>query len=131
MLGRLTSFDKNIERRAERRRHPRITVAVKVELQLEKDATPLRTQTTNLSLGGCYVGMMFTLPVGTKARLTLWINDIPLRTDGIVATRDLERGNGIQFTHMAAQDGTRLQEFLVAKLRQGIERLAFKANGAT
>jgi hypothetical protein len=57
----------------ERRQHPRTKVAVEAELHLEGGRTPLRIKTADLSLGGLYVEMMFTLAVGTKLKIMLWI----------------------------------------------------------
>jgi c-di-GMP-binding flagellar brake protein YcgR len=102
------------EPRKERRRHLRVKAGVEVELQLQKQATPFRVKTTDLSLGGCYVEMMFTLEVGTKVNLTLSLNDAKVSTEGIVVTRDLQVGNGIQFTGMDAEDRARLKRFLEA-----------------
>jgi c-di-GMP-binding flagellar brake protein YcgR len=98
----------------ERRRHLRIEAVVEIDLQLEKQAVPLRPKITDLSLGGCYVEMMFTLELGTKVKLTLQIGDAKVNTEGIVVTRDLESGNGIQFTGMRVEDSMRLKQFLAA-----------------
>ncbi|HXW92767.1 MAG TPA: PilZ domain-containing protein [Terriglobales bacterium] len=96
----------------ERRRYLRQKVAAEVRLQLEKHATPLRAQTADISLGGCYVEMMFTLEVGTKIKLTLWLQEAKVDVEGTVVTRDLQVGNGIQFTNMSAEDSARLKHFL-------------------
>jgi c-di-GMP-binding flagellar brake protein YcgR len=98
----------------QRRRHLRIPADVTVDLQSYKEAAPLRAKTTNLSLGGCYVKMMFTLEVGTKVKLTLWIDAAKVSTDAVVVSRKLHTGNGIQFTSMAAEDSMRLKNFLAA-----------------
>jgi hypothetical protein len=98
--------------RPERRQHPRKKVGVKIELHLEGNRIPLRTKATDLTLGGCYVEMMFTLEVGTKLNVDLWMNDVKLSTGGIVVTRFHNRGNGIQFTKLAAEDQARLKQFL-------------------
>jgi len=88
-------------------------VAVEVRLHVEKQTTPpLRAQTSDVSLGGCYVEMMFTLEVGTKVYLTLFISDAKVNVEGIVVTRDLQVGNGIRFTAMAVEDNARLRHFL-------------------
>jgi len=100
------------EPRRQRRRHLRVKVAVEVRLVLEKQSTPLRAQTSDLSLGGCYVEMMFTLEVGTKVKLTLFVRNEKVNVDGIVVTRHLQVGNGIQFTDMAVEDSARLRHFL-------------------
>lgn len=91
---------------SERRRHPRTKGAAEVEIQLETQTTPLRAKTADLSLGGCYIEMMFTLEVGTKVKLALWGNDTKVSVDGVVVTRDLQVGNGMEFTGVTAQTGT-------------------------
>ena len=96
----------------EGRQHPRTKIAVEVELQSERTATPLRVKTTDLSIGGLYVEMMFTLEVGTKLKIVLWLNDVQVSTGGIVVTRDLQVGNGIKFIDMATEDRLRLGRFL-------------------
>jgi c-di-GMP-binding flagellar brake protein YcgR len=99
-------------KREERRQYSRTKVAVAVELQSGKASTPLRVKTADLSIGGLYVEMMFTLEVGTKLKIVLWINDVKVSTGGVVVTRDLQVGNGIDFTDMAPEDRVRLEQFL-------------------
>ena len=99
-------------RRKERRQHPRTKVAVEVDVQSARTATPLRFKTTDLSMGGVYVEMMFTMEVGTKLKLVLWLNGVPVSSGGIVVTRDLQVGNGIKFVDMATEDRLRLKRFL-------------------
>jgi c-di-GMP-binding flagellar brake protein YcgR len=99
-------------KREERRQYSRTKVAVAVELQPDKASTPLRVKTADLSIGGLYVEMMFTLEVGTKLKIVLWINDVKVSTGGVVVTRDLQVGNGIDFTDIAPEDRVRLEQFL-------------------
>ncbi len=99
---------------SQKREGPRTKIAVEVELQSERTATPLRVKTTDLSLGGFYVEMMFTLEVGTKLKIGLWLNDVKVSAGGIVVTRDLQVGNGIEFIDMATEDRLRLERFLAA-----------------
>ena len=99
-------------KREERRQNSRTKVAVAVELQSDKPSTPLRVKTADLSIGGLYVEMMFTLEVGTKLKVVLWINDVKLSIGGLVVTRDLQVGNGIDFADMAPEDRVRLEQFL-------------------
>jgi c-di-GMP-binding flagellar brake protein YcgR len=98
----------------ERRRHLRTKSAVEVEILLEKQATPLRAKTTDLSLGGCYLDMMFTFEVGTKLKLVLWTQDVKVTIDCVVVTRDLQVGNGIKFSNMTAEDTVKLQQIIAA-----------------
>ena len=102
-------------RQQEHRRHPRTKVTVAVELQLERSSIPLRVKTANLSLGGLYIEMMFTLEVGTKLKIVLWINDVKVSTGGDVVTRDLHVGNGIEFKDMSHEDRERLRHFLATE----------------
>lgn len=56
--------------------------------------------------------MMFTLEVGTKLKIVLRFNGVKVITGGVVTTRDLQGGNGIEFTDMAPEDYAKLQRFL-------------------
>jgi len=58
--------------------------------------------------------MMFTLEMGTKLKITFWINDVKVSTGGIVVTRFRNLGNGIEFTDMSVEDRGRLKRFLAA-----------------
>ena len=99
-------------KRKERRQHARTKVAVEVDLQPERTAKLLRVKSANLSLGGLYVEMMFTLEVGTKLKIVLWLNDVQVSTGGMVVTRDLQVGNGIKFIDLATEERLRLHRFL-------------------
>jgi PilZ domain len=98
--------------RPERRHDQRKKLAVEAELHAEGYAAPLRVKTSDLSTIGCYVEMMFTLEVGAKLQIGLWINGVKLNTEGVVSTRDLQVGNGIEFIGMAVQDREMLKQFL-------------------
>ena len=58
--------------------------------------------------------MMFTLEVGTKLQIVLWINDVKVSTRGVVVTRDLQVGNGIEFIDITTEDRLSLKQFLTA-----------------
>jgi c-di-GMP-binding flagellar brake protein YcgR len=81
----------------ERRRFPRYSVQVQIELHQEGSDVPLRMETTDLSGGGCYIQLMMTLSVGTYVNATLWLDDSPVRVRGRVVTRHPQFGNGIMF----------------------------------
>src|SRR6266852_9227446 len=98
----------------ERRQHPRKRVGARIELHLEGNAAPIRTKVADLTLGGCFVEMMFTLEIGMKVNIELWINHVKVNTGGIGVTRLRNRGNGIQFTQLTAEDRARLKQFLTA-----------------
>src|ERR1700694_5517328 len=108
----------------EHRQNPRTKVPVAAELQLERDSVPLRVKTADLSIGGLYIEMMFTLEIGAKLKIVLWINDVKVSTGGVVVTRDLQVGNGIEFTDMAPEDRERLKHFLTVEAGKASEGAA-------
>ena len=55
---------------AEKRRHPRVKIRIPVELRVEDNELVMRTATSDISLGGCYVEMMFTLERGAHLEMT-------------------------------------------------------------
>jgi hypothetical protein len=106
------SHESSVPNPVEKRRHPRCKVAVQVELYPEGVTTPLRTATSETSLGGCYVETMFTFAVGTMLRMTLWLGDEKVVTAGRVATCFPQVGNGIEFMAMNTSDQEKLERFL-------------------
>ena len=84
-----------------------------MELRLEGSASPICGATSDLSLGGCYIEMMFTLPVGTNLEMTLQV-DGTLLLLATVVTNDPHVGNGIKFTKMLPEDREELQSYLEA-----------------
>ena len=106
------SHDSSVQNPAEKRRHPRRKVPIQIELHLEGGAAPLRTATSETSLGGCYVETMFTLAVGTLLTMTLWLGDDKVITECRVATCFPQVGNGIEFTGMSDDAQGKLERFL-------------------
>jgi c-di-GMP-binding flagellar brake protein YcgR len=98
----------------EKRNHPRLKVRVPVELRPEATETPIRGETSDLSLGGFYIEMMFTLDIGTELDITLQVGDSTLLAAGEVVTCDRTVGNGIRFTSMLPEDREELERFLQA-----------------
>ena len=96
----------------ERRHYPRIKAQVSVELGTGEDAPPSRVSTAEISVGGFYIETMFTLDVGTRVFLTLWLKEQAIRTTAIVATRHPQVGNGFQFIDISPEDRPKLNEFI-------------------
>jgi len=97
----------------ERRRHPRCKVAIPVELHMPGVSTPSRTSAEEISLGGCYIETTFTVPVGTKLAMTLWLDDVPINVSCVVVTCHPQFGNGFEFLEIRAEDRERLAKFIV------------------
>ena len=89
-------------------------VRVPVELRPQATETPIRGETADLSLGGFYIEMMFTLDIGTELDITLQVGDSTLLATGEVVTCDRTVGNGIRFTSMLPEDREDLERFLQA-----------------
>jgi c-di-GMP-binding flagellar brake protein YcgR len=98
----------------ERRKHPRLKLRVPIEIRAEANETPIRTETTDLSLSGLYIEMLFTLEVGTQLDITLRLGESILLALGEVVTCDRTVGNGIRFTRMLPEDQEELDRFLKA-----------------
>jgi c-di-GMP-binding flagellar brake protein YcgR len=98
----------------DRRRDPRHSVQVQIELREEGSDIPLRMNTTDLSRGGCYVELMMTLPVGTNVTATVWLSNCSVRIRGRVVTRHPQFGNGIRFLEFADNGDKVLAQYLDA-----------------
>ncbi len=100
--------------RPERRRYPRYTVEVQIELRQEGSDVPMRLHTTDLSRNGCYVQLLLPLSVGTKVQATLWLDGYPVVMRGRVVTRHPQFGNGIMFLEFEADAEHQLTRYLDA-----------------
>lgn len=95
----------------ERRRYPRMKIAVPVELTTSSASYPLRATTSELSLCGFYIETMFTLPLGTKLSVVFWAGGEKLTAKGVVATHYPQVGNGIDIVEMSSADRAHLHSF--------------------
>ena len=97
----------------EKRHHARVKLRVPVELRTPNQ-NPIRTETSDLSVSGFYVEMIFTLEVGTGLDITLRLGDATFVATGVVVTCDRTVGNGIRFTRILPEDKAELERFLQA-----------------
>lgn len=100
---------------ADRRAYPRTKVCVPTELHLASEDTLMGKQTSDLSLGGCYVKTMATIPVGTKLGVSLWLGEDKVTISAMVVTCHPQVGNGIQFLSMLPPDRDRVRRFLESR----------------
>jgi c-di-GMP-binding flagellar brake protein YcgR len=100
----------------DRRKHPRVNVRAPIEFHPE-GSTTLRTATADLSPGGCYLKMLFTFPVGTTLELSLVIPGQIVRAKAVVVSRELQVGNGIQFTDMSVADQHAIREYMDSAMK--------------
>jgi len=94
------------------RQHPRFRANLAIELRRTGSATPVRGQTADISLGGCYVEIMLTQQVSTELAITLWIGDKKACAKGVVVSRHPNFGNGIKFTTLDDEARGLLQEYV-------------------
>jgi len=95
----------------ERRKHPRFTVSVPVEVRAEGSDTPIRCATSDISLGGCYIESMYPFPVGTEVELKLQLEGTLLILAQVVTSYP-QVGNGLQFVKILPEDHDELSAFL-------------------
>ena len=96
----------------ERRKHGQVRAKIPCELIVKGYSSSIRIHTSDLSPGGCYVEMMFTLPVGTPLELKFWIDEVRIDCSAVVATCDPQVGNGIKFQAISPKDEARIQTFV-------------------
>jgi len=81
----------------DRRRYPRQTVMVPIELLPEGSDVFMRLETTDLSRGGCYVKIANPLKAGIRVQATLRLGSDSIVVRGRVVSRHPQSGNGIAF----------------------------------
>ena len=81
----------------DRRRHPRHGCQLPVEIRLVTSSFPIQGETTDVSLGGCYIATMFPLPVGTNVDFRIWVGSTRIACKAAIKTSDPGVGNGIEF----------------------------------
>lgn len=101
----------------DRRRHVRVRAKIPCELIVKGYSSSMRIHTSDLSVGGCYVEMMFTLPVGTPLELRFWIDEVRIDCSAVVATCDPQVGNGIKFLVISPKDEACIQAFVCSLLQ--------------
>ena len=86
-----------------------------VELRRNEGAPPVFGNLSDISLTGCYVETVSTLPAGTELLFMLRVRDTVVRGRAEVKTSHHAVGVGLVFLHMSNEDQQKL-EFLVGTL---------------
>jgi c-di-GMP-binding flagellar brake protein YcgR len=102
----------------DRRKHQRFKIKAPIEFHPEGSRT-LRSATADLSLGGCYLEMLFTFPIGTILEVTLQVGRT-VQAKAIVVSRELQVGNGIQFIDMAAMDRDAIRNYMENAIKENL-----------
>ena len=101
-----------MENSSERRRFTRYQGALPVQLRAEGQPYPTSCEAIDVSLSGCYVKMLFPLPVGTVVDIRIGMDGREAKAKGLVKTSDPSLGNGIEFTEMASSCQQELEQYL-------------------
>jgi len=129
--GALTQTEKaEVAPAKNKRRYVRHKVLFPLEIGFE-DArrTHMQTNATDIGGRGCYVETLLPLPLGTKVKVTFWMDSEKIQTSGVVRASDGGVGMGIEFTELHNQVQDRLQKHL-DKLDEGL-RAKGAAKGAS
>lgn len=94
------------------RQHRRFKAAVPIELRPQGAPTPLRGQTADVCLGGCYVEMVFTQEVSTAVDISLWLGDSKVYVKAEVVSKHPSFGNGFRFIHLTRDGAAKLSAYL-------------------
>jgi hypothetical protein len=78
---------------------------------------PIRTRTSDLGIGGCFLEMPTPIPKKTVVRIALWVKDSKLWANGEVVTSTPGFGIGVKFTGVTPEDRRQLQDFLDSMIR--------------
>ncbi|HEX8816754.1 MAG TPA: PilZ domain-containing protein [Terriglobales bacterium] len=95
-----------------RRKFPRYKTTIAVELWPDGATVASRNQTSEISVGGCYIEMNFTYQAGAHLKIILWVGDEKIATEAQVITHDFGFGNGICFLNMSDADKAKLKKHL-------------------
>jgi c-di-GMP-binding flagellar brake protein YcgR len=104
-----------------RRKYPRLKLAVPVELYVGDSDSPIRGATADLSLSGCYIESIFPFPVGATLEIKLQLEETLLIVATVV-TCDPQVGNGVRFDKMLPDDADALGAYLAAAEKEAAEK---------
>lgn len=107
----------------ERRRSPRFRVAVGVRIRETGTGVGMQTNSTDISLNGCYVQTQLPLPIGTQLDVELWLDQERLSSTAMVRTCDPGVGMGIEFVGLSPAELVQLQQGLRRALMDKISGL--------
>jgi PilZ domain-containing protein len=101
----------------ERRKTPRLKSASSAEVYPAGAASPIRTRTSDLSIGGCFLEMSTPIPKNALLRIALWVKDTKVWANAEVITSTPGFGIGVKFTQMTPEDRRQLDEYLESLVR--------------
>ncbi|MGB6431477.1 MAG: PilZ domain-containing protein [Candidatus Acidiferrales bacterium] len=96
----------------ERRTHERQSLVAAVELVDLPTGIRMRANTTDLSLGGCYVNTLNPFQPGTTLGVKIEHSNVTLEAEAVVCARFEGSGMCLEFRNITAEQCSRLSEWL-------------------
>ena len=85
---------------------------IKAELYPASQAAPMKVAVGDLSPGGCFIDMPMPLHKGTQLKVVLWLDAVKVQANAEVTNVRPGFGMGLHFTSLAAEEQTKLDEYL-------------------
>lgn len=98
-----------------RRKHARYHCSGGVELRRSETAPAIFGNLSDISMEGCYVETVSTLPTGSEILFMLRVRDTTVRGRATIKASNHAVGMGLEFQHLATEDQQKL-EFLIGAL---------------
>jgi hypothetical protein len=98
-----------------RRKHTRYHCSGGVELRRNESAPAVFGNLSDISMEGCYVETVSTLPTGSEVLFMLRVRDTTIRGRATIKASNHAVGMGLEFQHLATEDQQKL-EFLIGAL---------------
>ena len=114
---------------ASRRKSTRYRCTGGVELRRTENAPPIFANLSDISLEGCYVEAVSTLPAGAEVVFLIRVQGAQLRGRARVKTSHHAVGMGLEFLHLAPEDQQNL-DFVIGTLAgaQDMQEQEFRAS---
>jgi len=96
----------------EKRRTPRYPFIAVAEITDASADAPLNSQVAELSLNGCYIDMLNTLPVNTKVTVKIFAESECFEATATVIYAHQGLGMGLAFQDVSLKSGTLLRRWL-------------------
>ena len=103
-----------------KRQHIRFKAVLPIELRPTGATAPLRAQTADICLGGCYVEMSFAQEVSTPVEIAIWVGQSKIQAIGEVVSKHPSFGNGLKFTKLTHENQARLNDYLASRTCLGL-----------
>ncbi len=102
----------------ERRHHPRLSIAVEIDIGSENNFYSARTR--DISVGGLFIECDVALPIGTRLRVDLKFLKRQLHADAevtwvLLGEGDQAVGMGVRFTDLPASSVKNIEEFMALR----------------